>query len=480
MRSATTAAADRARAALASLRGRTDLTSAELVGLIEVTQAVMNQWAAAQTLASAQLAATDDVSVPEGLVEEFRGLGHIRLDAGALVSEALGVSDRVAVERVASAVGLVTRTRVLMDAMADGVRDAYRAGVVLREVDEADPEVADLVAGQVVTWAGDRLAGLPPAPLRARTKRLLDRVDPELVRTRQAKARADRDLRRWCDVDGKDIWEVHLTAEQAGPAYAAVDAKASDLRRSDPELTIGQARADGLIALIMGQTTAHYTLHLAVPEQQIAPEAPTRPYLADLPQQPTRPHVHAHAESCSELAAPAEGLLRVTGFGRPSGSTVLSRSWLEQVAADASTTITRAECHRETGALLQLSATDHVSDAARPERYVPPKAMRDLVRARDGHWRVPGCTIVARFCDLDHVRPWPTGPTAAENLMYLCHRHHRIKQRPRWRVTMTADARVTWTDPTGRQRITSPVDHLRADEAPVDGPLPTVRAWDGP
>jgi len=65
------------------------------------------------------------------------------------------------------------------------------------------------------------------------------------------------------------------------------------------------------------------------------------------------------------------------------------------------------------------------------------------------------------FCDLDHARPWPRGRTRDDNLLCLCRRHHRIKQRPGWQVTLTADAVATWTDPTGRVRTTDPVDALR-------------------
>jgi hypothetical protein len=64
------------------------------------------------------------------------------------------------------------------------------------------------------------------------------------------------------------------------------------------------------------------------------------------------------------------------------------------------------------------------------------------------------------FCDLDHVRPWPNGPTADTNLICLCRRHHRVKQRPGWSAVLAADGTVTWTDPTGRVRTTAPADAL--------------------
>ena len=108
----------------------------------------------------------------------------------------------------------------------------------------------------------------------------------------------------------------------------------------------------------------------------------------------------------------------------------------------------------------------------RSDAYRPAPALAALVRARDGHCRFPGCSVAARFCDLVHVRPWPAGRTAAEHLMCLCRRHHRIKQRPGWTVRLAPDG-TTRTDPSGRVRTTEPLDALdvlvlRADAATVE------------
>ena len=59
--------------------------------------------------------------------------------------------------------------------------------------------------------------------------------------------------------------------------------------------------------------------------------------------------------------------------------------------------------------------------------YTPSPAVRRFVTHRDGHCRAPGCARAARFCDLDHVIPWPLGPTDPSNLLTLCRRHHRMK-----------------------------------------------------
>ncbi|MBM6401898.1 HNH endonuclease signature motif containing protein [Phycicoccus sonneratiae] len=86
--------------------------------------------------------------------------------------------------------------------------------------------------------------------------------------------------------------------------------------------------------------------------------------------------------------------------------------------------------------------------------------------------------MAARFCDLDHVVPWPAGPTSAANLACLCRRHHRVKQRPGWRAALAPEGTMTWTDPTGRVRTTTPLDALGATVLPDIGSdrAPTPRA----
>jgi hypothetical protein len=116
--------------------------------------------------------------------------------------------------------------------------------------------------------------------------------------------------------------------------------------------------------------------------------------------------------------------------------------------------------HPDTGALLDPD--DDLATAA----YVPGEALKEVVRARDGRCRFPGCTVNVRFCDLDHVRPWPTGPTAASNLMALCRRHHRIKQMVGWQVSLRPDATVLWVDPLGRRSVTRPLDHRGRAQTP--------------
>ena len=140
---------------------------------------------------------------------------------------------------------------------------------------------------------------------------------------------------------------------------------------------------------------------------------------------------------------------------------LVTRAFLDVVTMGVNARITHRTCHRDTGALL-----DHTTSTS----YRPSERIAALVRQRDGHCRFPGCHVNARFCDLDHVRPWPAGATTATNLICLCRRHHRVKQRLGWRVRLHPDATLVWTDPTGRARTTHPVNALASLVLPAAGP----------
>jgi hypothetical protein len=65
-------------------------------------------------------------------------------------------------------------------------------------------------------------------------------------------------------------------------------------------------------------------------------------------------------------------------------------------------------------------------DVGRKTAVVPP-AMRRAVIVRDRHCRFPGCDRPHHWCDAHHVDHWADGgPTATDNLLLLCRRHHRL------------------------------------------------------
>ena len=153
-------------AAVAATDGAT-VPAAGWVDLVGATQQAMNTLAAVQTIALAQLAATDEDLDPGGeLREAYRGLGHHRLDAPDLVSGVLGLTATAAATRVATAVDLTTRHTPVIEAMAAGRLDGWRASVLSDELTDATPHACT----QVLERVGPTLGAEPAGALRRRLR----------------------------------------------------------------------------------------------------------------------------------------------------------------------------------------------------------------------------------------------------------------------------------------------------------------------
>ena len=88
-------------------------------------------------------------------------------------------------------------------------------------------------------------------------------------------------------------------------------------------------------------------------------------------------------------------------------------------------------------------------DVGRRTPVIPP-AMRRAVIMRDRHCRFPGCDRPQTWCDAHHVVHWADGgPTALQNLILLCRRHHRaVHDRGGFRLELE-DGRPVFRRPDG-------------------------------
>jgi hypothetical protein len=101
--------------------------------------------------------------------------------------------------------------------------------------------------------------------------------------------------------------------------------------------------------------------------------------------------------------------------------------------------------------ILTDPATGVVTDVGRTT-YRPPAALADLIRARDMVCRDKGCRVPSARCDIDHMEPYPAGPTSERNLAGLCRSDHLIKTKfPGWSVRMDDNGTVWTTTPTGHE-----------------------------
>ncbi|MGB8405798.1 MAG: HNH endonuclease signature motif containing protein, partial [Mycobacterium sp.] len=106
----------------------------------------------------------------------------------------------------------------------------------------------------------------------------------------------------------------------------------------------------------------------------------------------------------------------------------------------------------------------------------------DFVRTRHLTCSFPGCDAPAVHCDIDHVTPWPAGPTHPGNLSPKCRKHHLLKTFYRgpdgWRDEQLADGTVIWTAPTGHVYRNMPLSRILFPDKNFDTPLPPVSAPD--
>src|SRR5580765_993640 len=249
-----------------------DLTAADWADLAGDCQAAIRVLEATQTVAVARVAATDDVVDDRdgSVVEAFIGLGHQRRDAPALVSAQLAQSDAGAGRRVAAAVDLVTRLPRLVEAMAAGELDLYRATRIAEELTECPAEICEEVLDRV---SPGHLAGDPVGPLGRRVRRALAAVNVDLLKKRRVRALSDTGLTRTVDADGVDTWIARMPLEQSAQLWDAINDRAHTIRTEHttgtapgtPRMSIHAARLAALTEILMGNITGTFHLHLGVP-----------------------------------------------------------------------------------------------------------------------------------------------------------------------------------------------------------------------
>lgn len=97
----------------------------------------------------------------------------------------------------------------------------------------------------------------------------------------------------------------------------------------------------------------------------------------------------------------------------------------------------------------------------RADRNIPGYLRREMLHRDDG-CTFPGCGT-RRFVDGHHIWHWEAGgPTDLDNLVTVCHFHHKLVHEFGWRVALDPDQVATWFRPGGRSYEPGP---SRADPA---------------
>lgn len=439
------------------------LTDAELVGQIRGLQVVLGSAHAAQVVRIAQFAARTIEELDGALERVDRGVGFVDEFASDTLAPALGMSHGPAATRVRTAAKLAADLPVTLGRLASGDLDLFRAQVTADELAEADHDTCALIEERIFPWAVTKT----PGRIRSRIRKELAELDPDAVKQRAARARLERFVStRASHLPGMTQWLAQLPAGESAQAWAAIDALAHQHQQDDPQRTIDQCRADALLDLILGNATVKAVLTLAVPATSA--ETVTAGESADSTQTPVGMPVPeefggpAPATPCGPAGSVWEQIwphlapsdpngvgVEVPGIGVIPVPLVLS------MAADLGVSITRMLIDPQTGTTVETKATG----------YRPPAGIARFVRLRDGSCRFPNCSRRAERCDIDHVEPWPSGPTTASNLICLCRHHHRMKHATAWRPELLEDGQVIWTDPFGQEWVTYAADHRETSVA---------------
>lgn len=193
---------------------------------------------------------------------------------------------------------------------------------------------------------------------------------------------------------------------------AAADASADDATArgiTDPR-SHGQRECDVVTDLLRDAMNRHVTAHSdpATTDDTAAGSAPARQGRTHRPASSVQVHVRIDASTLLRVDEDPAG---VDGVG--------------PVPADVARDLAGTAGAQWRAVTLAPGTRDLLDVAA--DTYRPGAALRRYVTARDETCTAPGCPVPAVDCDLDHVVPFPQGPTTADNSRAVCRSHHRFK-----------------------------------------------------
>ena len=458
--------------------------------------------------------------IEAGLIREMRELAWRRLeDPGGSVGVRSARVEEFAADEVALAltwspgtarirleknVSLEDRLPRVVAAMWAGDLDYARADAIWFETLPLDEEDAARVADEILKTA----TGLTTGQVRAQAKKAALAIRPkETVKAAKKRARRDRDVRAFDRGDGN----ADLNAVMGSGAAAAImsilnsaawQAKKADRAEGKDVRSIGEARVDALVDLVLGHLQSTATTGASSPDTNTTSSTHPDPTTG-----PDHEPEEAAAQSDREPAPePRPGVKAVVNV------TITLAEFLKlfQAAKNANATSGKDDtsdrddtgehdddeerCSGGVGEIEGLGyvpawvARDLVADfmnqkgtgfravifdeetgtflAASSTAYRSPAALERHIKLRDRTCRFPGCRQPAKWCDIDHGKPWHKGGLTTEcNLMCLCRHHHRLKQSPAWRV-LFENGISTWTTRTGHTYTSRPHDYRQPAPPP--------------
>ncbi len=300
-----------------------------------------------------------------------------------------------------------------------------------------------------------------PARFRLRARIVRERVHPEHIDARHERARADRNVWLTGESDGMATLSIQGTAVDLHRSYRRIDAQARHLRTQDGEQrTLAQLRADIATDLLLDGDDERAGLQEPIQDAGSVARSDAA-HAATAGTAPCATCGHSGRAATTEPAPAQRRRDRVSVAITVPVLTLLGRGD-EPATLEGYGPIDTATARRLAGEasdwvrILTQPVTGTVLDVDR-KTYRVPKALRRWLGVRDPVCISPGCTRLARDCDLDHRLDWQYGGTTSDtNLAPLCHAHHVVKTKSR--MTLYRDEATGarwWVTPT---HLTVPVD----------------------
>jgi Domain of unknown function (DUF222) len=332
-----------------------------------------------------------------------------RRSVKAELALALRIGERTAETLLAMAEALTTEFTATLAALRSGEISERHARMIwehachLPAADRPEFETLALVAARK----------LSPARLIGKLRDLAERLHPDTAIVRHQAAVETRDV--WLDPlpDGMAELTIRDEAVNLVPVFNKITQHARALA-ADPEepRTQPQLRADVATEYLgngeFGELKIGLSAHIVVPALSLTGQ-------------------------CEELAI-------LEGYGP------IDLATARALLGDAEEFI-RLVTHPVSGTILAVDS------------YKPPKALRRWLAIRDQTCRVPGCGRQAAYSELDHTieRASDHGPTAFDNLAYLCVKHHKLKTLTGWKYRhLDQFGTLEWTTPMGEKYISEP------------------------
>ena len=456
-----------------------------------------------------------DGSVDEVVVAELTADRSIGV-AATEVAAVLDWSPITARIRINQAQRLESALPQTLAALRAGRVDVGRVRMIVDRTAVLSPPVCRQIEPRILTWVKGRSKG----QLETLVDREVIAADPDAAENRRIKALKDRSVSHRVDRDGMGVINALLPAEAAVMVFTLVDliadankgldGRSVDQRRADAIadiadelLTHGFVDLHGLIATVNratsdnvnttavpdvthaegadaadvaaagGSSATETGVDCSAPDEAAsngsAPDAavPTDPELAGRSQGAANPAEVSDADRSRRLgrAMSRHGRrphLNITGAwttiaglddlpGHLDGHGTITAQLLRAIAQSWGS-LTAVGVNPVTGTATAVGATT----------YRPSQVLCDQVALLSGTCRMPGCSMPAWKCDIDHLLPFDHqdpatgGQTTLCNTYPFCKFHHLLKHHTGWTPHLQADLSLVWTTNTGHQATSHP------------------------